>query len=83
MACTDLCLYYETYKNFAPNRTYETHKQCTRCDHVVPKKDFPDTHCYCCNAKYRDKFPKSMKTRKIARIRKRYRQEKEILLITK
>lgn len=83
MVCTDLCLYYQTFKTFALTRSYETHKQCTRCNHIVSKEDCPDIRCYCCNALYRDKFPVSLKTRRVARNRKRKRQGKPISLIIK
>lgn len=74
MVCTGLCEYFHTYKTFAINRTYETHKQCTRCEHIVPKDEYPDLYCYCCAAKYRDKFPTSKITRKKARQRKKIKQ---------
>jgi hypothetical protein len=41
---------------------------------VVKKAEFPDPHCYCCNAKYRDSYPKSMETRRIARQRKKQKE---------
>ena len=81
MVCTDLCLYYETYKNFAPSRTYKTHKQCTCCNHVVSKEEFPAPTCYCCNARYRHRYPKSMISRRIARQRKRKKVLKENVII--
>lgn len=64
LICSGLCEYYETYKGFNRGMTYKTHKQCTRCDHIVSKEDFPDPNCYCCSAKYRARFPKSIETRK-------------------
>jgi hypothetical protein len=79
LICSGLCEYYETYPAFNRWRTYQTHKQCTRCDHVVPKDEFPDPHCYCCNAKYRNKYPVSSITRRIARYRKRKRDEQKII----
>ena len=74
LVCTGLCEYYQTYDSFAPNRTYENYKQCTRCGHIVEKEEFPDFKCYCCNAKYRHRYRSSMITRKAARQRKRDRQ---------
>ncbi len=73
LVCNEICLYYETYKAFDRQRTYEHYKRCTRCDHIVNKEEFPDPHCYCCNAIYRSKYPSSYRTRKIARQRKRAR----------
>ena len=79
MMCTGLCDYYQTFKTFAPNRTYETHKRCTICEHIVDKEQFEAFHCYCCNARYRDRFPSSFETRQEMRQRKRARRKLEIL----
>jgi hypothetical protein len=68
------CQYFHKWKYFAPNRTYETHKQCTTCGHVVDKEEFPDKNCYCCASRYRVKYRKSMETRKQARIRARQKR---------
>ncbi len=76
MTCNDICLYYQTFETFAPNRTYETHKRCTTCNHIVEKAEFPDSFCYCCAAKYRDRFPKSVQgwRQKNRKRNKTYRQ---------
>ena len=77
MMCTGLWDYYQTFKTFAINRTYETHKRCTLCDHIVEREEFEASKCYCCNARYRERFASSYETRKLKRQRKIARRKLE------
>lgn len=83
LQCSGLCEYYETYETFAKSRTYETHKRCTRCDHVVEKAEFPDVNCYCCGARYRNTFPQAREHNRQKRNKKAaVRRRKAKLLIS-